>query len=125
MTSPVHEFELKENPVSVTVSVKQEQSAMDIIFGNNEPPSFVTKEDFLVSSTLILDAKYGRNMNFRKERVKAYLFYNMWHQRALLYLSLFINLALAIFEKPAVPNIELSIWHMLKRWKIFVWIENT
>lgn len=69
MTSPVHEFELKENPVSVTVSVKQEQSAMDIIFGNNEPPSFVTKEDFLVSSTLILDAKYGRNMNFRKERV--------------------------------------------------------
>lgn len=44
MTSPVHEFELKENPVSVTVSVKQEQSAMDIIFGNNEPPSFVTKE---------------------------------------------------------------------------------
>lgn len=27
-------------------------------------------QDFLVSSTLILDAKYGRNMNFRKERVK-------------------------------------------------------
>lgn len=41
MTSSVHEFELKENSVSVT---QQEQSAMDIIFGNNEPPSFVTKE---------------------------------------------------------------------------------
>lgn len=109
MTSSVHEFELKENSVTVN-NTQQEQSVMDIIFGNNEPPSFVTKEDFLVSSTLILDAKYGRNMNFRKERVKAYLFYNMWHQRALLYLSLFINLALAIFEKPAVPNFELSTW---------------
>lgn len=43
MTSSVHEFELKENSVTVN-NTQQEQSVMDIIFGNNEPPSFVTKE---------------------------------------------------------------------------------
>ncbi|XP_014791412.1 two pore channel protein 2 [Octopus bimaculoides] len=98
-------------------SVTSGQSVMDIPLDDVNPVTFDAldhskrqEDDFLVAATLINDAKYARNMNFRKSCVRSYIFYSRWHQRGLLYLALVLNLSLCIFEKPAVPGFELPFW---------------
>ncbi|XP_029635673.1 two pore calcium channel protein 1-like [Octopus sinensis] len=98
-------------------SVTSGQSVMDIPLDDANPVKFDVpdqskrqEDDFLVAATLINDAKYARNMNFRRSCVRSYIFYSRWHQRGLLYLALALNLALCIFEKPAVPGFELPFW---------------
>ncbi|GAB1599140.1 two pore calcium channel protein 1-like [Argonauta hians] len=80
--------------------------------------------EYLVAATLINDAKYARNMNFKRSCVRSYIFYSSWHQRGLLYLALILNLSLSIFEKPAVPGFELPFWAtcLLELFCLFIFI---
>lgn len=64
------------------------------------------EEDLVLATTLVIDAKSGRNFQYKTEAnyVKFYNLYHSWVLRWLLYLFIAIDLALAMFEKPANPD---------------------
>uniref|UniRef100_A0A9J7ZV23 Two pore segment channel 3 n=2 Tax=Cyprinus carpio TaxID=7962 RepID=A0A9J7ZV23_CYPCA len=58
----------------------------------------------------VSDAQYNRNIFFdtSPQAVRLYLLYNHWFMQMLVYVFIIINLALALFEDPAV--VPLPIW---------------
>ncbi|CAC5394143.1 TPCN3 [Mytilus coruscus] len=64
------------------------------------------EEDLVLATTLVIDAKSGRNFQYKTDAkyVKFYNLYHSWILRWLLYLFIAIDLALAMFEKPANPD---------------------
>ncbi|CAM1308868.1 TPCN3 (predicted) [Pycnogonum litorale] len=68
--------------------------------------------DLVVAATLIIDAKNGRHSQFKPDEssVSLYLLYHHWILKILLYFFVFVNLMLALFEKPAVDGLSLPYW---------------
>uniref|UniRef100_A0A671NRY4 Two pore calcium channel protein 1-like n=1 Tax=Sinocyclocheilus anshuiensis TaxID=1608454 RepID=A0A671NRY4_9TELE len=62
------------------------------------------------SSLYVSDAQYNRNIFFdtSPQAVRLYLLYNHWFMQTLVYTFIIVNLALALFEDPAV--VPLPIW---------------
>lgn len=75
--------------------------------------SFLFKfQDLHKATTFVKDAKAGRNFKFKLDKVSLdfYDTYNRWYFVYLLYFFLFVIMALALFEDPAITNLELPIW---------------
>uniref|UniRef100_A0A6Q2YSW6 Ion transport domain-containing protein n=1 Tax=Esox lucius TaxID=8010 RepID=A0A6Q2YSW6_ESOLU len=66
--------------------------------------------DFDLAAVYVSDAQYNRNIFFdtTPEAIRLYLLYNHWVLRIVVYAFIIADLALAIFEDPAV--IPLPIW---------------
>ncbi|XP_046575714.1 LOW QUALITY PROTEIN: two pore calcium channel protein 1-like [Haliotis rubra] len=77
-----------------------------------ESDANVNEEKLLLAATLVLDAKRGRNMEFKNghDHVKAYILYHKFYLRWLLYFFIIIDLALALVEHPAVPGWLAPYW---------------
>ncbi|PIK46026.1 hypothetical protein BSL78_17116 [Apostichopus japonicus] len=74
------------------------------------PPA--NDHDLHKATTFVKDAKAGRNFKFKLDKVSLdfYDTYNRWYFVYLLYFFLFVIMALALFEDPAITNLELPIW---------------
>ncbi|XP_028676358.2 two pore segment channel 3 [Erpetoichthys calabaricus] len=69
-----------------------------------------TKLQFETAATYVSDAQYNRNVPFEKspESIRLYKLYNHWAMRTITYTFIIVDLALALFEEPAV--FLLPIW---------------
>ncbi|XP_021423934.2 two pore segment channel 3 [Oncorhynchus mykiss] len=69
-----------------------------------------TKGDFDLAAVYVSDAQYNRNIFFdtTPQAIRLYLLYNHWGFQILVYAFILVDLALAIFEDPAV--VPLPIW---------------
>ncbi|KAG7492981.1 hypothetical protein MATL_G00019890 [Megalops atlanticus] len=69
-----------------------------------------TKNELELAAVLVSDAQYNRNIFFETspQGVRLYMLYNHWGMKVLLYTFIIVNLALALFEDPAL--IPLPIW---------------
>uniref|UniRef100_A0A8C7MJA1 Two pore segment channel 3 n=1 Tax=Oncorhynchus kisutch TaxID=8019 RepID=A0A8C7MJA1_ONCKI len=69
-----------------------------------------TKGDFDLAAVYVSDAQYNRNIFFdtTPQAIRLYLLYNHWGLQILVYAFILVDLALAIFEDPAV--VPLPIW---------------
>uniref|UniRef100_A0A672MGY1 Two pore calcium channel protein 1-like n=1 Tax=Sinocyclocheilus grahami TaxID=75366 RepID=A0A672MGY1_SINGR len=80
--------------------------------GNNvsSNPSDEMTEKFDLATVYVSDAQYNRNIFFdtSPQAVRLYLLYNHWFMQTLVYAFIIVNLALALFEDPAV--VPLPIW---------------
>ncbi|KAK7127619.1 hypothetical protein R3I93_020260 [Phoxinus phoxinus] len=67
-------------------------------------------EKFDLATVYVSDAQYNRNIFFdtSPQAVRLYLLYNHWFMQTLVYVFIIINLALALFEDPAV--VPIPIW---------------
>uniref|UniRef100_A0A8C2EA97 Two pore segment channel 3 n=1 Tax=Cyprinus carpio TaxID=7962 RepID=A0A8C2EA97_CYPCA len=65
---------------------------------------------FDLATVYVSDAQYNRNSVFdtSPQTVRLYLLYNHWFMQMLVYVFIIVNLALALFEDPAV--VPLPIW---------------
>ncbi|GFR69062.1 two pore calcium channel protein 1 [Elysia marginata] len=97
-------------PEKKTVSFDSQISGESMRSRSREEP--LDDESVLIASTLVEDAKEGRNLTFilTGKCVRSYILYNNKWLRWLLYLSIGLILALAIFEPPAVTDMELPYW---------------
>ncbi|XP_073647219.1 two pore channel protein 2-like isoform X4 [Tursiops truncatus] len=80
-----------------------------------EPPA---QEDLLLAAAYVSDAQYNRNVPFETspQAVRLYHFYNHWTMRAATYFFIWGDLALALFEEPALfplPFLATSIAEVL------------
>uniref|UniRef100_A0A672MGT7 Two pore calcium channel protein 1-like n=1 Tax=Sinocyclocheilus grahami TaxID=75366 RepID=A0A672MGT7_SINGR len=75
------------------------------VWGYNPPPV-----KFDLATVYVSDAQYNRNIFFdtSPQAVRLYLLYNHWFMQTLVYAFIIVNLALALFEDPAV--VPLPIW---------------
>uniref|UniRef100_A0A8C8JIX3 Ion transport domain-containing protein n=1 Tax=Oncorhynchus tshawytscha TaxID=74940 RepID=A0A8C8JIX3_ONCTS len=66
--------------------------------------------DFDLAAVYVSDAQYNRNIFFdtTPQAIRLYLLYNHWGLQILVYAFILVDLALAIFEDPAV--VPLPIW---------------
>ncbi|KAJ6667012.1 hypothetical protein lerEdw1_019015 [Lerista edwardsae] len=62
------------------------------------------QEDLLLAAAYVYDAQYNRNIPFETlpQAVRLYYLYNHWTMQAATYFFIFVDLALALFEEPAV-----------------------
>uniref|UniRef100_A0AAY4AJB8 Ion transport domain-containing protein n=1 Tax=Denticeps clupeoides TaxID=299321 RepID=A0AAY4AJB8_9TELE len=69
-----------------------------------------TKDDFCLAAVYVSDAQFNRNIFFdtSPQAVSLYLLYNHWAMQMIVYVFIFVDLALALFEDPAV--IPMPIW---------------
>ncbi|XP_051528012.1 two pore calcium channel protein 1-like [Myxocyprinus asiaticus] len=76
--------------------------------GNNVSEKMTEK--FQLASVYVSDAQYNRNIFFdtSPQAVRLYLLYNHWFMQMLVYVFIIMNLALALFEDPAV--VPVPIW---------------
>eukprot|EP00058_Branchiostoma_floridae_P009154 XP_002594642.1 hypothetical protein BRAFLDRAFT_217471 [Branchiostoma floridae] len=65
-----------------------------------------------LAATFIRDAQYGRNGQFETDEnsVKLYNLYTHWLPKVVAYFFILLLLSLAIFEKPAVPGLEIEYY---------------
>ncbi|XP_026984814.1 two pore calcium channel protein 2-like [Sagmatias obliquidens] len=80
-----------------------------------EPPA---QEDLLLAAAYVSDSQYNRNVPFETspQAVRLYHFYNHWTMRAATYFFIWGDLALALFEEPALfplPFLATSIAEVL------------
>ncbi|XP_066863325.1 two pore channel protein 2-like isoform X2 [Kogia breviceps] len=80
-----------------------------------EPPA---PEDLLLAAAYVSDAQYNRNVPFdtSPQAVRLYHFYNHWTVQAATYFFIWVDLALALFEEPALfplPFLATSIAEVL------------
>ncbi|XP_055257210.1 two pore channel protein 1-like [Moschus berezovskii] len=61
-------------------------------------------EELLLAAAYVSDAQYNRNVHFETspQAIRLYHFYNHWTMRAATYFFIWVDLALALFEEPAV-----------------------
>ncbi|XP_072265563.1 two pore channel protein 2-like [Pyxicephalus adspersus] len=61
-------------------------------------------ENLLLAAAYVYDAQYNRNIPFETspQSVKLYYFYNHWAMQLATYVCITVDLALAVFEEPAV-----------------------
>ncbi|XP_012942639.1 two pore calcium channel protein 1 [Aplysia californica] len=93
-----------------TVSFNDAERSSSRDSKSKDPP--LDEESLLLASTLVLDAKRGRNLEYilGNKYVKSYIFYNEPFLRWILYVFIALDLTLAIFEEPAVPNASIPYW---------------
>eukprot|EP00069_Balaena_mysticetus_P013885 bmy_08325T0 len=82
-----------------------------------EPPA-LEDQDLLLAAAYVSDAQYNRNVPFETspQAVRLYHFYNHWTMRAATYFFIWVDLALALFEEPALfplPFLATSIAEVL------------
>uniref|UniRef100_A0A8C6FNY4 Ion transport domain-containing protein n=1 Tax=Moschus moschiferus TaxID=68415 RepID=A0A8C6FNY4_MOSMO len=78
----------------------------------------VAGEELLLAAAYVSDAQYNRNVHFETspQAIRLYHFYNHWTMRAATYFFIWVDLALALFEEPAVfplPFLVTSIAEVL------------
>nr|XP_055039515.1 two pore segment channel 3 [Misgurnus anguillicaudatus] len=80
---------------------------------SSNAPDEVT-EKFQLATVYVSDAQYNRNIFFdtSPQAVRLYLLYNHWIMQTLVYVFIITNLALALFEDPAV-------------WPVPIWVTAT
>lgn len=80
---------------------------------SSNDPDEVT-EKFQLATVYVSDAQYNRNIFFdtSPQAVRLYLLYNHWIMQTLVYVFIITNLALALFEDPAV-------------WPVPIWVTAT
>uniref|UniRef100_A0A8C9CQT8 Ion transport domain-containing protein n=1 Tax=Phocoena sinus TaxID=42100 RepID=A0A8C9CQT8_PHOSS len=81
-------------------------------------PLLSPNEDLLLAAAYVSDAQYNRNVPFETspQAVRLYHFYNHWTMRAATYFFIWGDLALALFEEPALfplPFLATSIAEVL------------
>uniref|UniRef100_A0A452F3Q6 Ion transport domain-containing protein n=1 Tax=Capra hircus TaxID=9925 RepID=A0A452F3Q6_CAPHI len=74
--------------------------------------------ELLLAAAYVSDAQYNRNVQFETspQAIRLYHFYNHWTMRAATYFFIWVDLALALFEEPAVfplPFLVTSIAEVL------------
>ncbi|KAK3863749.1 hypothetical protein Pcinc_030506 [Petrolisthes cinctipes] len=77
---------------------------------DTDPP--ITDLNLQLARTYVEDARDGRHSDFKlsERHLRLYhLYQNIWGQ-CLLYLVIALHLLLALFEKPAVPGLEITYW---------------
>uniref|UniRef100_A0A452F315 Ion transport domain-containing protein n=1 Tax=Capra hircus TaxID=9925 RepID=A0A452F315_CAPHI len=84
---------------------------------SEEPPGLEDRE-LLLAAAYVSDAQYNRNVQFETspQAIRLYHFYNHWTMRAATYFFIWVDLALALFEEPAVfplPFLVTSIAEVL------------
>ncbi|KAI4546766.1 hypothetical protein MG293_003321 [Ovis ammon polii] len=84
---------------------------------SEEPPGLEDRE-LLLAAAYVSDAQYNRNVPFETsaQAIRLYHFYNHWTMRAATYFFIWVDLALALFEEPAVfplPFLVTSIAEVL------------
>ncbi|XP_073413590.1 two pore calcium channel protein 1-like isoform X1 [Dendrobates tinctorius] len=85
----------------------------DVSSGNNgteggcSVPGQNPEEKLLLAAAYVYDAQYNRNIPFETspEAIRLYYFYNHWVMQVLTYVCITVDLALAIFEEPAVYHL--------------------
>ncbi|XP_066863324.1 two pore channel protein 2-like isoform X1 [Kogia breviceps] len=82
-----------------------------------EPPA-PEDQDLLLAAAYVSDAQYNRNVPFdtSPQAVRLYHFYNHWTVQAATYFFIWVDLALALFEEPALfplPFLATSIAEVL------------
>ncbi|XP_007957706.1 two pore calcium channel protein 1-like [Orycteropus afer afer] len=93
--------------------------AAGVCFRDLQPPEEqCTKEDLLLAAAYVSDAQYNRNVPFETspQTIRLYYFYNHWTMRAATNFFIFVDLSLALFEKPALfplPFLATSIAEVL------------
>uniref|UniRef100_A0A2K5QJ75 Ion transport domain-containing protein n=1 Tax=Cebus imitator TaxID=2715852 RepID=A0A2K5QJ75_CEBIM len=75
-------------------------------------------EDLLLAAAYVLDAQYNRNVPFETspQAIRLYYFYNHWTTQVATYFFICVDLALALFEEPALfplPFLATSIAEIL------------
>uniref|UniRef100_A0AAY4ANT7 Ion transport domain-containing protein n=1 Tax=Denticeps clupeoides TaxID=299321 RepID=A0AAY4ANT7_9TELE len=76
----------------------------------SSPRSMPFFSDFCLAAVYVSDAQFNRNIFFdtSPQAVSLYLLYNHWAMQMIVYVFIFVDLALALFEDPAV--IPMPIW---------------
>lgn len=110
-------LEEDESPISVVynprVDVVELSNIADgtaTIDSTSEPP--ITDLNLLLAATYVEDAINGRHSDFKvsERHLRLYRMYqNKWGQVALFFFIL-MHFLLTLFEKPAVPGLEMSYW---------------
>ncbi|XP_010335749.1 two pore channel protein 2-like [Saimiri boliviensis] len=82
------------------------------------PEDLPTREDLLLAAAYVLDAQYNRNVPFETspQAIRLYYFYNHWTTQVATYFFICVDLALALFEEPALfplPFLATSIAEIL------------
>lgn len=98
------------NPEAETVEVSNAADGCNAIDCTSEPP--VSDLNLLLAATYVEDARDGRHSDFKvsERHLKLYHMYqSKWGQGAL-YFIIVLHLLLALFEKPAVPSLEVTYW---------------
>ncbi|XP_045582031.1 two pore channel protein 1 [Procambarus clarkii] len=104
-------------PISIIYKTQEEvievSNAADgstAVDSTNEPP--LSDLNLLLAATYVEDARDGRHSDFKvsERHLKLYHMYqNKWGQ-AILYFVIALHLSLALFEKPAVPVLQITYW---------------
>uniref|UniRef100_A0A8D2LEY6 Ion transport domain-containing protein n=1 Tax=Varanus komodoensis TaxID=61221 RepID=A0A8D2LEY6_VARKO len=73
-------------------------------------------EFLLLAAAYVFDAQYNRNIPFETspQAVRLYYLYNHWAMQASLYLFIFVDLALAVFEEPAVYPLPFLVTSLIE-----------
>ncbi|XP_022086007.1 two pore calcium channel protein 1-like [Acanthaster planci] len=99
--------------------IKTEEGEMVTIDLFNQPTAeerteetLVNESDLYLAATYIIDAKHSRNYKFMTDpkSLKNYHLYNNTFMQLVLYLFIFLDLALALFEEPAVETLGMPYW---------------
>ncbi|XP_044285080.1 two pore calcium channel protein 1-like [Varanus komodoensis] len=74
------------------------------------------RESLLLAAAYVFDAQYNRNIPFETspQAVRLYYLYNHWAMQASLYLFIFVDLALAVFEEPAVYPLPFLVTSLIE-----------
>ncbi|CAI9173911.1 unnamed protein product [Rangifer tarandus platyrhynchus] len=85
---------------------------------SSEEPPDLEDQDLLLAAAYVSDAQYNRNVPFETspQAIRLYHVYNHWTMRAATYFFIWVDLALALFEEPAVfplPFLVTSIAEVL------------
>ncbi|XP_073528630.1 two pore channel protein 2-like [Phyllobates terribilis] len=93
---------MSESPVKSAVS-----SGNNGTDGGCGVPGQNPEEKLLLAAAYVYDAQYNRNIPFETspEAIRLYYFYNHWVMQVLTYVCITVDLALAIFEEPAVYHL--------------------
>ncbi|KAK7075100.1 hypothetical protein SK128_005191 [Halocaridina rubra] len=108
-----------DSSISTSISYKSDLETVDvtnivdgIVVLDAPSDSPLSDLDLLLAATYVEDATCGRHSDFKvsERHLKMYhLYQNKWGQY-ILFVIFGVHLFLALFEKPAVPGLEVSYW---------------
>ncbi|CAH1791470.1 unnamed protein product [Owenia fusiformis] len=95
-----------------TVSFNKNKDEATIEFHMKEEGVKLAGADLALAAAFIQDAVNGRNMDIKTDQktISLYEIYNHWLLQIGLFIFIWLNLALALFEKPAVDGLEMPYW---------------
>ncbi|RDD46419.1 Two pore calcium channel protein 1 [Trichoplax sp. H2] len=110
-TGDDHHHDAKESAAKPESNHNEDSSQANINQNGNEE-NYINDTDLLYAAIMVEDARRGRKGAVMKkmQALKQYQLYFHPLMRFLLYLTITLNFALALFERPAVPGLELPVW---------------